>query len=95
MDYIEYAETELVRSNLATGSMTTAHVSRLIMAHAVARSDDGTLNKTTECGMPASFRPDEEPRPWPSAHMLKWCQQCAKTAGGVLINGVTGEPIVP
>jgi hypothetical protein len=55
----------------------------LIWAHAVLRRDNGTLNNQTECGKLACFRPDEEPMPWPSAHMLKWCQKCAEMAGGI------------
>jgi hypothetical protein len=46
--------------------------------------------------MRVHFGPDEaEPRPWDQTHPLKPCQVCVETAGGALINGVTGERMVP
>ena len=96
MDYFEYPETELVRANLATGSMAASYLPRLVMSHAVARKDDGTLNDKTECGIRIYFGPDQaEPRPWEQTNTLVRCQVCVDTAGGALINGVTSERMMP
>jgi hypothetical protein len=48
VDYFEYPETELTRNDLADGSMTANYQSRLVQSHAVARNDDGKMNKTTK-----------------------------------------------
>jgi hypothetical protein len=96
VDHVEYAETELVRSNELTGSMVVSHQQRLVCSHAVARRDDGTLNKDTECGMRAYFSPEEaEPRLWEQTNLLMRCQVCVETAGGWLVNAVTGERLMP
>lgn len=97
MDYVEYPETELVRLNLATGSMATSHQSKLVMSHAVARNDDGTYNSETECQrFRVRFGPDQaEPRTWDQTNPMMRCQDCVDTAGGELINGVTGERYRP
>jgi hypothetical protein len=96
IDYFEYPETELVLANLATGSMAASHLPKLVMFHAVARKDDGALNDRTECGIRVYFGPDQaEPRPWEQTNALKRCQVCVDTAGGALINGVTGERWMP
>ena len=96
MDYVEYPETELVRANLATGSMAASYLPRLVMSHAVARNEDGTLNDKTECGIRVHFGPDQaEPRTWDQTHVYLRCQACVETAGGALINGVTGERMMP
>lgn len=96
MDYVEYPETELVRSNELTGSMVVSHQRRLVCSHAVARRDDGTLNASTECGVRVYFRPDEaEPRLWEHTTPTMRCQVCVNTAGGWLVNGVTGERWMP
>lgn len=85
MDYVEYPERELVRSNEATGSMTVGHQWKLVRSHAVARKDDGTLNDKTECGFRVYFGPDEAaPRTWDQTHVYLRCQRCAETAGGGL-----------
>jgi hypothetical protein len=89
MDFVEYAERELIRSNVTTGSMTSGYVPKIVMSHAVGRSDDGKLNSTTECGLPV--RVQGKPRPWEQTNALMRCQRCVDAAGGTLINGVTGE----
>jgi len=96
MDCFEYPETEMVRANLATGSMAVSHLPKLVMSHAVAQKDDGTLNNKTECGIWVHFGPDQAiPRPWEQTNALMRCQVCVDTAGGALINGVTGERWMP
>jgi hypothetical protein len=60
MDFVEYAERELIRSNVTTGSMTSGYVSEIVLSHAVGRSDDGKLNSTTACELPVQVQ--GEPR---------------------------------
>jgi hypothetical protein len=96
VDYVEYRETELVRSNELTGSMVVSYQRRLVCSHAVARRDDGTLNASTECRVPAYFGLEEaEPRPWEHTTPMMRCQVCVNTAGGWLVSGVTGERWMP
>ena len=93
---MEYGETKLVRSNELTGSMVVSHQRRLVCSHAVVRRDDGTRNKDTECGIRAYFGPEEAgPRLWEHTTPMMRCQVCVNTAGGWLVNGVTGERWMP
>jgi len=76
--------------------MTVDREQELVLSHAVARDEDGTLHAKTECGLPVYFRPDEaEPRTWDQTHPYMRCQVCVETAGGELVNGVTGERVMP
>jgi hypothetical protein len=94
MDYVEYPETELVRSNELTGSMVVTHQRRLVRSHAVARNEDGTLRDMTECGLRVYSGPEAQLRRWEQTHPYKRCQVCVETAGGEL-RGPDGKRYFP
>jgi len=62
----------------------------------VAREDDGTMHRQTECGRPAFFNPEEvNKRPLAEVNLTSKCPICVAKVDGVPVSGLTGRPVMP